>query len=118
MKSLLAALPLFALAACGEEPAPEPVPTQAASVAAEPTAPPANEALFKQVFANSCPAAETVSTAVCKRALGSDEAVCEFGLGEDTALRHDATMMAVDGEWQLKDAEALCAEHDSHHVDS
>ena len=111
-------LPVIALAACGEEPAPEPAPTTAVAEPAEPGLPPADEAMFTQLFASTCPDAEPVATAVCKRAMGADTAVCEFGLGEDTELRHEAQIAGMDGEWSLVDAPAICAEHDSHHVDS
>ncbi|MGB3165836.1 MAG: hypothetical protein WBA68_03575 [Alteraurantiacibacter sp.] len=115
--ALLSALPLLALAACGEEPAPEAVEAPAATPT--PKLAPADEDLFKEVFATTCPVAEPVSTAVCRRGMGAPTASCEFGLGEDTALRHDATLEVDEtGEgWMIADAEELCAEHDSHHVD-
>ncbi|WP_242447389.1 hypothetical protein [Aurantiacibacter aquimixticola] len=117
MKKLLALTPLALLAACGEEPAPEPVDTAPAEPVVSLPAP--DEALFAEVFASTCPAAEPVSTSVCKRAMGAETVSCEFGLGEDTALRHDATLAADEsGEnWVLDNAEAICSEHDSHHVD-
>ena len=119
MKHLILALPLFALAACGEEPAAEPAPAETAAAPAEPSLPAPDEELFTELFAATCPAAEeAVSTAVCRRAMGAETVACEFGVGEDTALRHDATLVADDGEWTISDAEALCAEHGSHHVDS
>jgi hypothetical protein len=114
-------IPFFALAACGQEPAPEPAPTQAAA-APEPvqTLPAPDQALFGKVFAETCEGAEPVSEAVCRRAMGSEEVACEFGLGEDKYLRHDATLAANEDNtgWELKDAEALCAEHGAHHVDN
>ena len=111
MKKLLFALPLFALTACGEEPAPEPVPSETAvAEPVEPGLPPADEELFAGLVAEACPNAEPVSTSVCQRAMGSDEAVCEFGLGDDEALRNETTIAGVDGEWQITDADALCAE--------
>ena len=112
-------LPLtLVLVACGEEPAPEPAP----SVAPTPTVtvPALTQELFAQVFAQTCPAAsEPVSTSACQRSMGADTASCEFGVGEDDTLRHDAVLEineAGDG-WTFQDAEALCSEHDSHHVD-
>ena len=113
-------LPLFALAACAEEPAPEPAPTQAAAPEPEIALPAPDEALFKTTFAETCEGAEPVNRAVCRRAMGSESAACEFGLGEDEYLRHDATLVvneAGDG-WMISDADALCAEHGVHHVDS
>jgi hypothetical protein len=115
-KSFALLLPLFALAACGEEPAPEPVPTQAATPEPVNTLPAPNEALFAQLFAETCPAAEKVSTSACKRALGSDEVTCQFGVGEDNYLRHSAKLAPGDDSWTIADAEKLCAEHNSHHV--
>ena len=118
MTKLALLLPFLALAACGQEPAPEPTPTVAAAPA-EPALPSPSLEVFAAVFAETCPAAEKVATSVCKRAgMGADDVLCEFGVGEDTALRHKATLTAGDGEWKLADAEAVCAEHDSHHVAS
>ena len=118
MNKLALFLPIVSLAACGQEPAPEPAATVAAAPA-EPTLPSPSLQVFAATFAATCPKAEKVATSVCKRAgMGSDDVLCEFGVGEDTELRHKATLTAGDGEWKLADAEATCAEHDSHHVDS
>ena len=115
-KTSILLLPLFALSACGEEPAPEPAATQAAAPEPVNTLPAPNEALFAQLFAETCPAAEKVSTSLCKRALGSDEVTCQFGVGEDQYMRHNATLTAGEDKWSLADAEKLCADHNSHHV--
>lgn len=118
MNKLALLFPIFALAACGQEPAPEPAPTVAAAPA-DPALPSPTLEVFAATFAETCPAAEKVATSVCKRAgMGSDDALCEFGVGEDTALRHKATLTAADGKWTLGDAKAVCAEHDSHHAAS
>ena len=105
-------LPLLALAACGEEPAPEPVATPA--VEAEPVVslPAPDEALFAEVFAETCPEAEAVNTSVCRRAMGADTVSCEFGLGEDEYLRNDATLeLDETGEaWAIADADAVCSQ--------
>jgi hypothetical protein len=118
LNKLALLLPILALAACGEEPAPAPAPTVAATPA-EPALPSPSLDVFAAVFAKTCPEAEKVSTSVCKRAgMGADDVLCEFGVGEDTELRHKATLTAGEGEWTLADAEAVCAEHDSHHAAS
>ena len=119
-KTLFLALPLFALAACGEEPAPAPAETVAPQPEPTSTLEAADEALFTRVFAETCPAAEPVAVATCQRAMGADTAACRFGLGEDDALRHDATLQVDEtgNSWQLADAENICREHDSHHVDN
>ncbi len=111
--------PVVLLAACGSEPEPElePVPNDAVAVALEPSLPAPNQELFATIFAETCPEAEPVSEALCRRAMGADTVSCEFGVGEDQALRHDARLEAADGAWRLADAPAICAEHDSHHVD-
>lgn len=102
---------LFILAACGQEPAPAP---QATATAAAPSPteglPAPDQALFTRVFAEACPEAETVNTAVCKRAgLGSPDVICEYGLGEDTYLRNSATLTAANGQWTLADPAKVCA---------
>ncbi|MWV29448.1 hypothetical protein [Aurantiacibacter rhizosphaerae] len=104
-------MPILALAACGEEPAPAPEPTE--TVAAEPvvTLPAPDEALFAELHAETCPDAETVSTSFCQRAMGAETASCEFGLGDDDVLRNDATLeVSETGDaWVIADAEAVCA---------
>ncbi|MBX7527313.1 hypothetical protein [Qipengyuania vesicularis] len=117
MKKLTLLLPVFALAACGEEPAPEPTPTETATPEPVSTLPAPDQDLFKSTFAETCEGAEPVNKAVCRRAMGAETVACEFGLGEDEYLRHKATLAvneANDG-WMLADAEALCAEHGAHH---
>nr|WP_247713596.1 hypothetical protein [Qipengyuania sphaerica] len=107
------------MAACGEEPAPEPTATAVATPEPINEVPAPNEALFKTTFAETCEGAEAVNRAVCRRAMGADTVACEFGLGEDEYLRHKASLALNEAEdgWMLADAEALCAEHGAHHVD-
>ncbi|KLI63208.1 hypothetical protein [Aurantiacibacter marinus] len=118
MKKLILILPIMALAACGEEPAPAALETAAPVEVVELPAP--DQELFTAVFAETCPDAEPVATAVCRRGMGAPTVACEFGLGDDDVLRHDATLNIDDtGEgWMLADAENICSEHDSHHVDN
>ncbi len=105
-------LPMIALTACGEEPVSEPAPAQA--MEAEPTVslPAPDEALFAELFAETCPDAEAVSTSICQRAMGADTASCEYGLGDDEVLRNDATLAANEtgDAWMIQDSEAVCAQ--------
>lgn len=113
MKKIAFLLPLFALAACSAEPADEPA-AEATTAAPVPVAtsslPAPDQALFTGLFAEACPNAKPVKTAVCRRVgMGSSEVNCEFGLGEDEYLRNKATLVAGKSAWTLKDPEAICA---------
>ena len=112
MNKIAFLLPLFALAACSSEPSAEPT-AEATTAAPAPVATPSlkapDQALFTGLFAEACPGAKPVSTAVCRRAgMGSSEVNCEFGLGEDEYLRNKATLIAGESAWTLKDPEAVC----------
>ena len=103
-------VPLFALAACGEEPAAEVAQTQVATPEPVTTLPAPDQKLFTELYAEACPEAEPVSTAICRRAgIGSDEVFCEYGLGEDEYRRNDATLTPGDEQWTLADPENVCA---------
>ncbi|TCD06319.1 hypothetical protein EYB45_00855 [Erythrobacteraceae bacterium CFH 75059] len=106
-----ALLPLLLIVgACGQEPAPAPQPTQPAEPLATAGLPPPDEGVFRTVFAEACPSAERVSTALCRRAgLGSADVVCEYGLGNDEYRRNRATLTAADGAWNLNEPDRVCA---------
>ena len=105
-------LPLLALAACSSEPAAEPTPASTTAVpvpAATSSLPAPDQALFTRLHAETCPDAEPVSTAICRRAgFGSEEVTCEYGLGEDEYRRNKATLVPAEDDWALKDGAAVC----------
>jgi len=109
VKKLALLLPALALAACDEEPAPEPVATEVAAPEPIETLAAPDQAYFTTKYAEACPEEDAVNTAICKRAgMGSPDVVCEFGLGEDEYLRNKATLTAGDGEWTFADPENVC----------
>jgi hypothetical protein len=120
VKTLAVLIPALFLAACSGEPTAEPAPaaTEApAAPAAAASLPAPDQDTFTTLFAEACPQAEKVSTAVCKRAgFGSSDVTCEYGLGEDKYLRDKATLTPADGKWAIKDAEAVCKAHLDHHA--
>lgn len=110
MKKLAFLLPVFLLAACGEEPAPAPAPTATPEPVA--TLPATDQDLFAELLAEACPDLEPVNTAVCRRGMGATTVACDYGLGEDEFMRNDATLVvneAGDG-WMIQDPEAVCAQ--------
>ena len=114
MNKFVFLLPALALAACGQEPAPEPVPTQAAPAAPVSTLPAPDTEDFASAFAAACQGAEPVNEAVCKRAgMGSTNVVCDYSLGDDEYLRHKATLSpnAEKTGWVLTDTASVCTEH-------
>jgi len=110
VKKIALLIPVLALAACGQEPAPEPAPTQTPTAPATPSLPAPDKATISDLLAEACPELEPVNTAMCKRAgFGSTDVICEYGLGDDEYLRNKATLTAGDGEWVLADPENVCA---------
>ncbi|WP_338240569.1 hypothetical protein [Aurantiacibacter hainanensis] len=105
-------LPALALAACGEEPAPEATAAPVAAPEPTPSAPAPDEALFSELYAATCPEAEAVNESICKRAMGAETASCEFSLGDDEYMRNDATLQLDEtGEaWIIADAETVCTQ--------
>jgi len=111
VKKIALLLPVLILAACGQEPAPEPAPTQTPAAPATPSLPAPDQELLTGMLAEACPELEPVNTAACKRAgFGSTDVICEYGLGEDEYLRNKATLTAGEGEWVLADPENVCAQ--------
>jgi hypothetical protein len=107
-------IPVFALAACGQEPAPAPAPTAAAAPAPVSTLPAPDQATFTKAFTAACSGAEAVNEAVCKRAgMGSDDVICDYSLGDDDYLRHKATLNPNPDKtgWLIADAQTVCTEH-------
>ncbi len=121
MNKIALLLPVLALAACGSQqeaaPAPTATATATATAAPKPSLPAPDKDTFSALFAKACPKAEKVNQVVCKRAgMGSPEVICEYGLGEDKYLRDEATLVAGDTAWTLKDPEAMCKKHMEHHA--
>lgn len=112
MRILLPATALFALAACGsqEEAQPDPAPAEAAAPAdTAATLPPPHREEFTAAWAEACPEAEPVSTALCKsKGLGVPGFTCDFGLGDDEYRRHTAELAAAGDGWALVDPENAC----------
>ena len=103
-------LPALALSACGEEPAPTPTPTATATPEPVATIAPADETLFKTLFAETCPAAKPVTAAFCKRAMGADTASCEYSLNEDAVMREKAELSIAEENWVIVDPETVCSQ--------
>lgn len=113
IRTILLVLSALALAACGDA-APEPVaeetPTVEEQLAAVETITAPDQDLFAAALAATCPDAQPVNTAVCKRlGIGSDDVLCEYGLGNDEYLRNKATLTPSEGEWTIADPETVCA---------
>jgi hypothetical protein len=67
--------------------------------------------VFGEAWAESCPDAQPVSTAVCRsKGFGEPNFVCSFGLGDDEARRHTAELAPGDGRWVLEDPVNCSAE--------
>jgi hypothetical protein len=107
-------IPVLMLAACGQEPAPEPVATEAAAPVPVSTLPAPDQATFTAAFAAACNGAETVNEAICKRAgMGSENVICDYSLGDDEYLRHKATLNPNPDKtgWVIADPQKVCTEH-------
>jgi len=103
----------LALAACAQEPAEAPAPVETTAIEEEigPTLHPPDRDKFAERFAVACPAAPQISTAMCRaQGMGSHDFTCEYGLGDDEYMRHEAVLQEVDGEWEVEDPDAVCAQ--------
>lgn len=109
--SFAAIIALAGLAACNsaEEAAPVAAETPAEVVEAEPSLAPPGAEDFKTAWADACPSAKPVSTALCKsKGLTDPNFECDFGLGEDEYRRNTAELTRGDDSWELADAEQAC----------
>ena len=112
MKTFAAIASLAILAACGEEPAPEPVPTETATPDPVNTMPPPGVDELTTLVAEACPALKPVNDASCRSAgMGTGAFVCEFSLGTDEYLRNDAKIvLGEEDAWVLDDPDTVCAQ--------
>jgi len=114
MRSLIVGVALVALAACNSQepaaPAPASTPTPVALQPAEPTMPPPDKAAFSEAYAEACPGAKQVSTALCRsQGFGKEGFVCDYGLGNDEYRRNTASVVPSDGKWTIAEPEKICA---------
>ena len=111
MKTIFPLAALALLAACSES-APEPAETPAAAPTEEvESLGPPSEDTFKTAFAEACPNAETVASAICEsKGIGSDEFVCEYGLGDTEYRGLEADLKEGEEKWVLADPETVCAQ--------
>ncbi|MCP9222710.1 hypothetical protein MKP08_08130 [Erythrobacter sp. LQ02-29] len=115
MKTLLPLLALTtlsaSLAACGQQEAPAPAPTQTATTPVRESLSPPKRDDFADAFGKACPEAKPVNKAVCKSAgMGSIDFICDYGLGDDEYLRNEATLTQQDDAWVIADPEKVCAQ--------
>lgn len=101
---------LAALAACNSPESEAPPAAEPTTVAVvEPSLAPPGRQEFTDAWAEACPSAETVSTALCKsKGLTDPNFACEFGLGKDEYRRNSAELTRGEGRWVLADAEQAC----------
>jgi hypothetical protein len=115
MKILLPLAALLAVGGCGsQEEAPTEPPradlSTAETIGDNETLPPPRREEFTAAWAQACPDAEPVSTALCKsKGLGDPGFTCDFGLGEDEYRRHTAELLPGDKEWTLVDPDNACS---------
>jgi hypothetical protein len=113
IKTIIAPAALLVLAACNSAESAEPAtPVQTSTPVADPTPtlPAPDQEIFTATFAEACPKAEKVSTALCKsQGFGKEGFVCEYGLGADQYRRNSASLVPGDGKWVLADPENACS---------
>ena len=103
---------LGALAACNsqESTAPPPAAVAGPEAAEERVAlaPPGQED-FASAYAEACPEAQPVGSAVCKVAgFGQPNFTCDFALGEDEYRRNTAELAPGEDSWQIAEPATAC----------
>jgi hypothetical protein len=114
VRTLFVAAAVIALTACNSQ-QPAPAPSAAPTPTADPTPSlmPPDKAAFSAAYAEACPKAKPVSTAVCEsEGFGKSGFSCGFGLGDDPYQRYHAKLEPGDGKWVLADPTTACAAGD------
>ena len=111
MRILFVTAAVIALSACNSQqpakPAPSAAPTPTAD--ATPTLPPPDQAAFTAAYAEACPTAKKVSTALCEsEGFGKEGFSCHFGLGDDPYRRYTISLKPGDGKWVIADPATAC----------
>jgi hypothetical protein len=112
MKPFFVGAALLALAACNSQEAdePPPAPTPVALQPIEPSMPPPDDNAFVVAYAEACPNAKQVSTALCRsQGFGKQGFICDYGLGKDEYRRNTASVVPSDGKWTIAEPEKVCA---------
>jgi hypothetical protein len=112
MKKLTVVAALAVLTACDSQEVEQPQAVQTATPAVTDTGsslPPPRTAVFAEVWAEACPDAQPVSTALCRsKGFADPNFVCNFGLGDDEDRRHTAELAPGNGSWTLAEPATAC----------